>query len=133
MRRWNRFPEITNAIQLVAIDYDYRDVVTPIVDYIEHVNNVEFPDQLTTVVIPEFIPENLLGHLLHNQTANSLRFRLRNYRDIVVIDLPFHIEGARAWRSQQKEQAPPEGASESVAGESGPADGAPDDTGEPAA
>jgi amino acid transporter len=91
-RRWNRFPELTAGVQLVLIDYDYRDILQPLVDYIHQVNNVEFPDQLITVVIPEFVPESLPGQLLHNQTANFLRFRLRGEEDIVVIDVPYLIK-----------------------------------------
>jgi hypothetical protein len=90
-RRWARFPEITNPVELVIIRYDYRDVLTPIVDYVEYINHAEFPDQVVTVVIPEFIPERWPEHLLHNQTANILRLRLRNHEDIVVIDVPYHI------------------------------------------
>jgi hypothetical protein len=90
-RRWMRFPEITNPVELVIIHYDYRDVLTPIVDYVEYINHVEFHDQIVTVVIPEFVPERWAGQLLHNQTANILRFRLRNHEDIVVIDVPYHI------------------------------------------
>ncbi|HEX9616562.1 MAG TPA: APC family permease [Anaerolineales bacterium] len=91
-RRWKRFPQVTRGIQLIPIDYDFRDIMTPLVDYILQVNNVEFPDQLTTVVIPAFIPEHRVADILHNQTANRLRARLRGYQDIVIIDVPFHID-----------------------------------------
>ena len=91
LERWDRFPRITGNIQLVLIDYDYRDILTPLVEYIEKVNNIEFADKITTVVIPEFIPENRLTMVLHNQTARALQGRLRNYKDIVIIDVPFHI------------------------------------------
>lgn len=93
-RRWDRFPTITQDIQLITIDYDYRDILTPLVEYIEEVNNVEFPDQITTVVVPEFVPTNRVFRLLHNQTANRLRARLRMYRDIVIIDVPYQIDSA---------------------------------------
>ncbi len=92
MRRWNRFPGITRHIKLVMIDYDYRDILTPLVEYIENVNNKEFPDKLTTVVVPEFIPEHKMAEWLHNRTADRLRARLREYKDIVIIDVPFHID-----------------------------------------
>lgn len=91
--RWQRFPEITNGITSICIEYEYRDILTPLVDYIKHVNEEEFPDQLITVVIPEFVPESLGEQLLHNQTANILRVRLHGYKDVVVIDVPFHIPG----------------------------------------
>jgi len=93
-RRWNRFPELTAGVKLVLIDYEFRDILEPLVEYIEHVNDVEFPDQLLTVVIPEFVPDTLTGQLLHNQTANFLRFRLRGEEDIVVIDVPYLIKRA---------------------------------------
>lgn len=92
MRRWNRFPGVTRNIKLVMIDYDFRDILTPLVEYVEHVNNQEFPDKLTTVVVPEFIPEHKLAEWLHNRTADRLRARLREYKDIVIIDVPFHID-----------------------------------------
>jgi amino acid transporter len=90
-QRWNRFPEVTQDVQLKIIDYDYRDVLTPIVEYIERVNHEEFPGQLITVVIPEFIPAERAAQLLHNQTARLLRHRLRHREDIVVIDVPYHL------------------------------------------
>jgi hypothetical protein len=44
-QRWARFPELTAGVQLVCIDYDYRDVLEPLVEYISHANNVEFANQ----------------------------------------------------------------------------------------
>jgi hypothetical protein len=98
--RWARFPEITKSMQLVFIDYEYRDIIDPIIEYIEYVNSVEFPGQLVTVVIPEFVPRSVAENLLHNQTANLLRVRLRAHPDVVVIDVPYHL--------YQREQAKPE-------------------------
>ncbi len=105
IRRWNRFDDITHDIKLICIDYDYRDILTPLVDYILHVNHDEFPDHLTTVVIPEFIAEEGWEQLLHNQTANSLRRALHRHEDIVVIDLPFHIRSAKDWRREFQPKA----------------------------
>jgi len=45
-----------------------------------------------TVVIPEFITPTLSTQILHNQSARYLRMRLRSYKDIVIIDIPFHIQ-----------------------------------------
>lgn len=91
-QRWARFPELTTGVELVCIDYDYRDVLEPLVGYITHANNVEFANQLTTVVIPEFISASLPAQLLHNQTANILRLRLRTLEDLVIIDVPYLIK-----------------------------------------
>jgi hypothetical protein len=89
--RWKRFPKLTEGIRLVIIDYDYRDILNPLVEYIERVNREEFPDQLITVVVPEFVTAELGGQFLHNQTATILRMRLRYMKDVVVISVPYLI------------------------------------------
>ncbi len=97
--RWALFPEITRDLTLICIDYDYRDILKPLVEYIERVNHEEFPEELVTVVIPEFVAESLWEQFLHNQTARTLRRHLRSRQDIVVIDVPFHILSAKDWRA----------------------------------
>jgi len=92
IRRWKRFPELTSDVLLVVIEYDFRDILSPLVEYIDQTSELEFPGMITTVVVPEFIPEHRAMNFLHNQTANRLRSRLRAHRNIVVIDVPFHIE-----------------------------------------
>jgi amino acid transporter len=89
--RWQRFPKLTEGIKLVIIDYDFRDILTPLIDYIEKVNHEEYPDEMITIVIPEFIPIEAAARLLHNQTANLLQSRLLKHEDIVVIDVPYHL------------------------------------------
>jgi hypothetical protein len=93
-RRWAHFPKLTAEIELVIIDYDYRDILTPLVNYIEMVNHEEFPNWLITVVIPEFVPTKTYAQILHNQTANLMRRHLRSREDIIVIDVPYHILAA---------------------------------------
>ncbi|MEJ2758659.1 MAG: APC family permease [Anaerolineales bacterium] len=95
MRRWKRFPKITEDVLLVVIEYDYRDILRPLQEYIVTVSDLEFPNMITTVVIPEFIPESQIAGFLHNQTAVRLRAGLRQHRDIVVIDVPYHIESMK--------------------------------------
>ena len=89
--RWARFPKLTDNAILVTVDYDFRDILIPLVNYIEHINHGEFNGRLITIVIPEFIPSNRLAQGLHNRTANRLRHRLRSQKHIVIIDVPYHI------------------------------------------
>lgn len=92
LQRWKRFSNVTGEISLVTIDYDYRDILRPIIQYIEKINSKEYPHMLTTVVVPEFVAEHPVAQVLHNQTANRLRARLKQHKDIVIIDVPFHID-----------------------------------------
>ncbi len=92
IERWERFSDITNDVKLDIIDYEYRNIIPPLVEYIEKVNNEEFPEQVTTVVIPEFLPEHGYEEMLHNQTAKRLRSQLKQYKDLVIIEVPYHID-----------------------------------------
>ncbi|MGI6375002.1 MAG: APC family permease [Anaerolineae bacterium] len=90
-QRWQRFPSVTAGLSLVVLDYEYRDLLEPLVNYITRLNATEFPDHLVTVVIPEFLPSNRLARLLHNRTASFLRRALREHPDIIIIDVPIHV------------------------------------------
>lgn len=103
-RRWNRFPKLTEDIRYDIIDYDFRDILEPLAEYIDRVNNEEFPGQLVTVVVPEFLPESIGARFLHNQTANFLRRRLRNQEDLIVIDVPYPVEPLQAGEEEEPEE-----------------------------
>ena len=92
LRRWNQFPKVTRRVKLTLIETDFRDVISPVVKYIEEVNQTEFPDKLLTVVMPFFIPTNPISRVLHNQTAAQMRWALQSHKDIVIIDVPIHID-----------------------------------------
>jgi hypothetical protein len=91
-RRWASFPDVTDGIRLEIIAYDFRDILSPLIEYIEQIAEREYASSLITVVIPEFVPESITAHLLHNQTANLLRMRLLGQENIVIIDIPYHIQ-----------------------------------------
>ena len=91
MRRWNRFPLLVENINLIIIDYDYRDFLPQLIEYIEHVKNKEFPNESITVIIPEVLTESLISSVLHNKTALLLRKRLRQALDVIIIEVPLHI------------------------------------------
>lgn len=92
-KRWAKFPEITEGINLKCIDYEFRDILVPLIDYICDFKQNHYPHELVTVVVPEFVPESWWAYLLHNQTANILRLRLQQYENIVFIDVPYHVHG----------------------------------------
>lgn len=90
-QRWVAWHPVIGQAQLICLTTDYRDIVTPLVTYIRQIHDRECPNQLLTVVLPEFVPESPLAHLLHNQTAIMLRALLRTIEDVVVIDVPYHL------------------------------------------
>ncbi len=90
-QRWEQWQNVVPSAKLVFLHTDFRDFLRPLVDYIYSVNHDEYPGQLITVVVPEFVPDSKIANLLHNQTATMLRLMLRGYEDVVVIDVPYHL------------------------------------------
>jgi amino acid transporter len=87
--RWQRWGE---GIRLVILDSPYRELVEPLLRYIEEVSAYRQPYELITVVVPQFVPRSWWHNFLHNQTAVWLRLALLFKPGIVVTDVPFHVE-----------------------------------------
>jgi len=70
-------------IPLVILESPYRSIIQPLIKYIDELQ-AEEPDQIITVVIPEFVPAKWWQSILHNQTAWLLRGALLFKKGVVV-------------------------------------------------
>ncbi len=59
--RWQKFATITNGMQLNLVSYDYRDILTPLVETIETIKDEQHPNEELMVVIPEFVADSWGG------------------------------------------------------------------------
>jgi amino acid transporter len=90
--RWGKWG---NQTPLVVLRSPYRSVVGPLLGYVDHLQQQlqqQDPNYLITIILPEFIPRRWWQHLLHNQTALLIKGALLFRRNIVVVDVPFHLE-----------------------------------------
>ena len=71
------------------IDSLYRSLVTPLLAYINAVDRQD-PDDLVTMVLPEFVPKHWWERLLHNQTAFRLKAGSLFRPGTVVTNVPYH-------------------------------------------
>jgi amino acid transporter len=85
-----RWTKVASGVPLIVLSSPYRSILGPLLDYLDQF--LEHPDQVVTIVIPEFIPRRFWHHLLHNQTALLVKAALLFRRNVVVIDVPFHLE-----------------------------------------
>jgi hypothetical protein len=85
---WNRW---AHEIPLVILKSPYRSVITPIVDYINDVDQVTH-NEMITVIIPEFVTAKWYHRLLHNQTAFLIRAALSFRRGKVVTSIRYHLK-----------------------------------------
>jgi amino acid transporter len=86
-RQWEEFGI---PVELRAIYSPYRELSQPVMEFINHLDE-EWPDDIITVVVPEFVLSHWWEQLLHNQSALVLRSRLRMRPNTVVTAVPIHI------------------------------------------
>ncbi len=75
---------------LVVLESPYRSLTEPLIEYIEKVDR-EDPDDIITVVLPEFVPPRLWQNFLHNQSNFLIHAALRGLRGVVVTTVRMHL------------------------------------------
>jgi amino acid transporter len=87
----NEWARWGNGTPLILLESPYRSFNEPLLAYIDALHRQD-PDAYVTVVLPEFIPAHWWEHFLHNQTALRLKAALLFRRNIVTINVPYHLE-----------------------------------------
>nr|ART39157.1 H145 [uncultured bacterium] len=75
---------------LVIVESPYRSLIEPIMAYIEGMDRTQ-PNQMVTVVLPEFLPKRFWQRFLHNQLASKLKKELMERPNTVVVEVPYHF------------------------------------------
>ena len=83
--KWGKWGQ---GVPLVVLTSPYRSLIRPFLDYVDALQ-ARGPNQMVTVVLPEFIPGRWWQHVLHNQTALLLKGALLFRRNTVVTDVPY--------------------------------------------
>lgn len=79
------------GVRLVILNSPYRLLIEPLLHYIEDLAKICQPNELITVVVPQFVPKRSWHNILHAQTATWLRFALLSRPGIVVTDVPYQV------------------------------------------
>ncbi len=81
-----------DGVRLVIIESSFRLFLEPLLEYIEDIEKHRCPNEVITIVVPQFVPRMWYNGILHNQTALGLRLALLFKKDIIVSDVPYLIE-----------------------------------------
>jgi hypothetical protein len=84
---WERFQL---PVELRTVFSPYRDLTGPVLDVIDELDR-ERPDDVVTVVIPEFVVEHWWEQALHNQSALIIRSKLRHRPNTAVTTVPIQV------------------------------------------
>ena len=85
------WPQWGSHVKLVVLQSPYRSMTEPLLDYIDRMEK-EHQDDYITVVLPEFVVKHWWHHLLHNQSAFTLKAALLFRRRVVTTSVPFHLK-----------------------------------------
>jgi amino acid transporter len=88
-REWEKWG---NGVRLVILESPYRLLLEPLLDYINQVDAQRQPNEIITIIVPQFVPTHWWHNLLHTQTAFLLRIVLLFRPGIVITDVPYQIE-----------------------------------------
>jgi len=94
--RWEEWD--LGYIPLDIVSSPYREVGTPLIEYLHQLDKDAPHVMPTMVVLPQFVVLTWWENLLHNQTSNTirdslLRDQIATGRGRAVIDVPYHIGG----------------------------------------
>ncbi|MEO8083986.1 MAG: APC family permease [Ardenticatenales bacterium] len=90
-RKWSKWGD---GVRLVTLESPYRLLMEPLLEYIEEIAALRQPNELITVVVPQFVPNRWWHNLLHTQAALMLNLALRDVEGVVITDVPYQVRGA---------------------------------------
>ena len=84
---WNQYGF---DIPLDVVSSPYRALTSPVLEYIEDLDQ-RWDHDVVTVIVPEFVVHHWWDQLLHNQSALLLKARLLFREGTVVTSVPTHV------------------------------------------
>jgi hypothetical protein len=74
-----------------VVDSPYRLLIEPLIGYIRDISKRRQPNEVITIVVPQFVPRRQWHNLLHAQTAVLLRLALIFEPGIVITNVPYQV------------------------------------------
>ncbi|MEX1143242.1 MAG: APC family permease [Anaerolineales bacterium] len=87
--KWQQW---TEDINLVILGSPYRLLYEPLLRYIKTVAAEAGPNEVVTVVVPEFVPRIWWHGWLHARAAQLLRLRLLFTPRVVIVEVPYVVD-----------------------------------------
>jgi hypothetical protein len=78
-------------VPLTILESPYRSLVEPLLAYLDGMDRTH-PNQVVTVVLPEFVVKRFWHRFLHNQLAVRMKDALIKRPNTVIVEVPYHFE-----------------------------------------
>ncbi|WEV44892.1 APC family permease [Streptococcaceae bacterium ESL0687] len=87
------FREYFPDMRFSVVESSYRDVVKPVVRYVDLVSKAaQKKGNTVTVIVPQFVPNRRWKNILHNQMSIRIRYYLGFRDNIVVSTYSYHLK-----------------------------------------
>jgi len=87
-RKWETWGD---GVRLVILDSPFRTFVEPLIEYIEDLDQRRRPNEVVTVIVPQFIARHWMSNGLHARAADTLRRVLINREGLVITEVPYQV------------------------------------------
>ena len=89
LEKWEMWGE---GYRMVVIESPFRLFIEPLLEYIEEIDKNRPPNEIISIIVPQFIPRRGIASLLHSRTADLLRKVLLSRKDIVIMEVPYLVD-----------------------------------------
>lgn len=91
---------LNTDIPLIIKQSPYREVVRPLIEYIDSEEHASKPGDVITILLPQFVVSKWWQILLHNNTSIFIANALFHKHNVVVSVLPFYLDDISVWRKK---------------------------------
>ncbi len=88
--RWQKQIAADEKTHLLIIESPYRSLSRPLLAYIDAIHQ-RHPQEIVTVILPEYVIAHWWEYLLHNHMALRLKAALLFRPGVAVLNLPQHM------------------------------------------
>ena len=87
------FKALYPNVRFSIVESSYRDIVKPVVRYVDLVSkSAEKKNYTVTVIVPQFVPKHSWQNILHNQMSVRMRYYLSWRDNVVVSSYSYHLK-----------------------------------------
>ena len=87
-----KWAQWSDGVRLEVLPSPYRSIISPLMDYVDRIDDASRHDEKLTIVLPQFMPAKWWHNLVHNQTAMLVRLAFLFRRDTIVTDVPYRMK-----------------------------------------
>ncbi len=88
-QKWEQWGD---GVRLMIVESSYRRFMEPLLMYIDEIYQRKQPNEVITIVVPQFVSHKRATDILHTNTADALQDALMFRKGIVITNVPYLVD-----------------------------------------